>query len=166
MQNAGLDESQTEIKISRRNINNLRYVDNTILVAENESESCSVVSGSLRPHGLCRPWNSPGQNIGMGSLSLFQGIFPNQGSNSGLPHCRQILYQLNHQGSEEELKNLWWGWKKRVKSWLKTQHSKYKDHGIWSHHFMSNRRGKGRSSDRLYFLGFQDHCRQWLQPWN
>ena len=38
------------------------------------------------------PWNSPGQNTAMGSLSLLQGIFPTQGSNPGLPHCRQILY--------------------------------------------------------------------------
>ena len=43
-------------------------------------------------------WNSPGQNIGVGSLSLFQGIFPTQGSNP-CPHCRQILYQLRHEGS-------------------------------------------------------------------
>ena len=42
------------------------------------------------------PWNSPGQNPGVGSLSLLQGIFPTQGSNPGLPHCRQILYQLSH----------------------------------------------------------------------
>ena len=35
----------------------------------------------------------------MGSCSLLQGIFPTQGSNPGLPHCRQILYQLSHQGS-------------------------------------------------------------------
>ena len=54
------------------------------------SESCSVVSDSLRPHGLYSPWNSPGQDTGVGSLSLLQGIFPNQGSNSGLPHGRQI----------------------------------------------------------------------------
>ena len=44
-------------------------------------------------------WNSPGQDTGVGSLSLLQGIFPTQGSNLGLLHCRQILYQLNHQGS-------------------------------------------------------------------
>ena len=46
---------------------------------------------------LCEPyssWNSLGQNTGVGSLSLLQGIFPTQGSNPGLPHCRQILYQL------------------------------------------------------------------------
>ena len=50
-------------------------------------------------HGLYSPWNSPGHDIGMGSLSLLQGIFPTQGSNPGLLHCRQILYQLSHQGS-------------------------------------------------------------------
>ena len=45
------------------------------------------------------PWNSPGQNTGVSGLSLLQGIFPTQGSNPGLPHCRQILYQLSHKGS-------------------------------------------------------------------
>ena len=59
----------------------------------------SVVSDSLRPHGLYSPWNSLGQNTGVGSLSFLQGIFPTQGLNPGLPHCRQILYQLNHKGS-------------------------------------------------------------------
>ena len=63
------------------------------------SESCSIVSDSLWPHGLYSPWNSPGQNTGVGSLSLLQGIFPTQGSNPGLPHCRQILYQLSCKGS-------------------------------------------------------------------
>ena len=38
------------------------------------SESCSVVSDSLQPHGLYSPWNSPGQNIGVGSLSILQGL--------------------------------------------------------------------------------------------
>ena len=51
------------------------------------------------PHGLYSPWNSPGQNTGAGSLSLLQGIFPTQGLNSGLLHCRWILYQLSHEGS-------------------------------------------------------------------
>ena len=62
-----------------------------------ESESRSVVSDSLHPHGLYSPWNSPGQNTGVGSLSLLQGTVPTQGSNQGLPHYRQILYQLSHQ---------------------------------------------------------------------
>ena len=64
-----------------------------------ESESCSVVSKSLGPHELYSPWDSPGENTGVGSLSLLQGIFPTQGLNPGLPHCRQILCQLSHQGS-------------------------------------------------------------------
>ena len=56
-------------------------------------------SDSLRPHGLYNLWNSPGQNTGVGCHALLQGIFPTQGSNTGLPHCRQVLYQLRHQGS-------------------------------------------------------------------
>ena len=64
-----------------------------------ESESGSVVSDSLQPHGLYSPWNSPGQNTGVGCHSLLQGIFPIQGSNPGLPHCGRILYQLSHSGS-------------------------------------------------------------------
>ena len=52
-------------------------------------------------HGLYSPWNFPGQKTGVGSLSLLQGIFPTQGSNPGLLHCRQILYQLSHQESPE-----------------------------------------------------------------
>ena len=61
-----------------------------------ESESHSIVSNSLRPHGS--PWNSPGQNTGVGDFSLLQEIFPAQGLDQGLPHCRQILYCLSHQG--------------------------------------------------------------------
>ena len=57
-----------------------------------ESESRSVMSDSLRPHGLYSLWNSPGQNPGVGSLSLLQRIFPTQESNRGLLHCRGILY--------------------------------------------------------------------------
>ena len=49
-----------------------------------ESESCSAVSDSLRPHGLYSPRNSPGQNTAVGSRFLLQGIFPTQGSNPGL----------------------------------------------------------------------------------
>ena len=50
-----------------------------VFIGEGESESRSVVSDSLQPHGLCSPWNSPGQNTGVGSLSLLQGIFLTQG---------------------------------------------------------------------------------------
>ena len=72
---------------------------NCFFVFKNESESHSVMSDSLPPHGLCSPWNSPGQNTGVGSLFLLQGIFLTKGSKPGLPLCRQILYQLSHKGS-------------------------------------------------------------------
>ena len=58
-------------------------------------ESHSVI----QPHELYSSWNSPGQNTGVGSCSLLQGIFPTQGLNQGLLHRRQILYQLSYQGS-------------------------------------------------------------------
>ena len=61
------------------------------------SVSHSALHNSLGPHGLLCPWNSPGKNTGVGSHSLLQGIFPIQGSNPGLLHCRQILYHLSHQ---------------------------------------------------------------------
>ena len=77
-----------------------------------ESESHSIVSDSLRPLGLYSPWNSPGQNTGVGSLSLLQGIFPTQGWNPGLPHCRQILHQLSHQGSPNKAEK---GFKNKTK---------------------------------------------------
>ena len=80
------------------------------------SEGCSVVSDSLQSHGLYSPWNSPGQNTRVGSLSLLQGIFPTQESNPGFPHCRRIPYQLSHQGRGRDFEELghhplfglWW----------------------------------------------------------
>ena len=66
--------------------------------------------------------------------------------------------------SEEELKNLLRKVKQESfyfrKNWLKIQHSKYEDHGNQSHHFMANRWGNNGNSDRLSFLGLQNHCRQ------
>ena len=48
---------------------------------------------------LLHPWDSPGKNIGVGCHFLLQEIFPTQGLNPGLPHCRQMLYHLSHQRS-------------------------------------------------------------------
>ena len=93
MRNAGLEEAQAGIKIAGRNINNLKYADDTTLMAENE----------------------------------------------------------------EELKSLLMKVKEEWKSWLKTQHSKNKDHGIRSHHFVANRWRNNGNSDRLYFLGLQNY---------
>ena len=67
------------------------------------SESRSVVSDSLPPHWLYSSWNSLGQNTGVGSLFLLQKIFPTQGLNPDLQHCRSILYQLSHNGRPKTL---------------------------------------------------------------
>ena len=76
-----------------------RFFDDGYSDCVSKSESHSVVSNSLWPRGLYSPLNCPGQNTGVGSLSLLQGIFPTQGSNSGFPLCKQIFYQLSHEGS-------------------------------------------------------------------
>ena len=60
------------------------------------NESRSVVFDSLQPHGLYSPWNSPGQNTGVGSLFLLHQIFPTQVLRRGLLHCRRIFYQLSY----------------------------------------------------------------------
>ena len=64
------------------------------------TQSCSTLCPhGLEPARLLCPWNSPGKNIGVGYHFLLQQIFPTQGWNMGLLHCRQILYHLSHQGS-------------------------------------------------------------------
>ena len=73
------------------------------------------------------------------------------------PYCRK------RRGTKEPLDE---SEREEWKSWLKTQHPKHKDHGIWSHHFMGNWWGNSGNSDRLYLLRLQSHCRWWLQPWN
>ena len=62
-------------------------------------QSCldSLQLHELWPARLHDPWNYPGKNTGVGSHFLLQGIFPSQGSNPRLLHCRQILYCLSHQ---------------------------------------------------------------------
>ena len=95
----------------------------TPIVYNSESESRSVVSDSLQPRVLYSPWNSPGQNTGVGSLSLLLGIFPTQGWNPGLLHCRQILYRLSHKGSIVCNRNA-------QTFWMPGQH--------WKHQFLSS----------------------------
>ena len=91
MWNARLDEAHAGIKISRRNMNNLRYADD---IAHKEER-------------------------------------------------------------KEELKSLDESERGEWKSWLKMQHLKNEDQGIWSHHFMANWWGDNGNSDRLYFWGLQ-----------
>ena len=94
MQNARLDEAQAAIKIARRGINNLRYADNTTLIAENEEE------------------------------------------------LKSLLMKVKEKSEKVGLK-------------LNIQRTK-----IWSHHFIANRQGNNGNSDRLYFLGLQNHWGQ------
>ena len=96
---ARLDEAQARIKIARRNINNLRYADDTTLMAKSEE-------------------------------------------------LKSLLMKVKE---------------KSEKAGLKLNIQKDEDHGIQSHHFMSNRWGENGNSDRLYFFGLQNHCRWWLQ---
>ena len=70
--------------------------------------NCSLMSDSFdsmdySPPGSSVQGDSPGKNTGVGCHALLQGIFATQGSNLGLPHCRQILYHLSHQGSPKIL---------------------------------------------------------------
>ena len=96
MQNATLDEAQAGIKIARRNINNLRYTDETTFMAEREEK------------------------------------------------LKSFLMKVKEESE---------------KAGLKLNIQKNEDHGIWSHHFMANRWGNNGYSERLYFLGLQNHCR-------
>ena len=65
-----------------------------------------VTPWTLAHQVLC-PWDSPGKNTGVGCHSPLQGIFPTQGSNLGLLHCRWVLYCLSHQGMHELLLLMW-----------------------------------------------------------
>ena len=89
-------------------------------MVQSKTESRSVASDSLQHYGLYSPWNSPGQNIGIGSHSLLQGIFPTQGSNPGLPHCRWFLYKLSHKGSPRILEWVAYSFS-RGSSWPRNQ---------------------------------------------
>ena len=90
MKNSGfqrLNVKKQECKISHQSF---------VLIEKNMKKNIyitiyKVMSNSLQPHGLHSPWNSPGQNTGVGSLSLLQGIFPTQASNPGLPHWAHSL---------------------------------------------------------------------------
>ena len=86
---------------------------------------------TVRPHGLqttrlLRPWDFPGKSAGVDCHFLLQKILPTQESNLGLPHCRQTLYCLSHQGSPLVLKrpikiilNFHWALKLYFAEWVK-----------------------------------------------
>ena len=70
----------------------------------------------LSPSHLICPWDFSGKNSGVGCCSLLQGIFPTQGMNTGLLHCRQILYHLSYQGRPATVNG---GLKIRANAWPK-----------------------------------------------
>ena len=75
-----------------------KYDSVLCLVAQSCLTLCDLMGCS--PPGSSVHWYSPGKNTGVGCHGLLQGIFPTQGSNPGLLHCRWILYRLNHQGRQ------------------------------------------------------------------
>ena len=84
-----------------------------------KSEICSVVSDFVIPWTIqSMEFSRP--EYWSGSVSLLQGIFPTQGLNPGLPHCRQILYQLSHKGSPRILDWVAYPFS-RGSSWLRNQ---------------------------------------------
>ena len=101
--NASLDDSQIGIKIASRNISNLRYADDTALLAESEEE------------------------------------------------LKSLLMKVKEESEKAGLK-------------LNVQKTKIMAYPVPSH--LANRWGNSGNSDRLYFLGLQNHCRWWWQPWN
>ena len=106
------------------------------------SKSHLVVSDSLLPHGLYSPWNSPGHNTGVGSLSLLQGIFPTQGLNPGLLHCRQILYPW----ATREVQEYWSGYPTLLQWIFPTQESNQGLlHCRWILYQLSYQDGKGNN---------------------
>ena len=116
----------------------------------------SVVSDSVRPHRrqparLPRPWDSPGKNTGVGHHALLQGIFPTQGSNPGLLHCRQILYQLSHQGSLYTCMNMC------VKAYLLCTHE------IISHWTIKMFLIMDEFSNKCWW-GWKQNLTLWIQP--
>ena len=127
------------------------------MVFWSESESHSVMSNSLRPHGLYSPWNSLGQNTGLGSLSHLQGIFPTQVSNPGLPHCSWILYQLSHQGSPRILE--WVGSLSLLQQIFPTQESK--PGFLHCRQILYQLSYQGSPKDMLPWPGIEPGLRQW-----
>ena len=76
----------------------------------------TLLALQLEPTSLFCPWNSPGKNTGVGCLFLLQGIFPTQGLNPGLLHCRWGLYHMSHQACLFFKKQLYTSYKDTLKS--------------------------------------------------
>ena len=98
LENSKRPQSYSQKQKSGRKMSALRVIikqSYNLKKRDEVSEDHAVVSDYLQSHGLYSPWNSPDQNTGVGSVFLFQGIFPTQGLNPGIQHCRWILCQLS-----------------------------------------------------------------------
>ena len=82
--------------------NSFLELDEEKIPEEHGNESRSVMSDSLPPHGLYRPWNCLGQNTGVGSLSLLQGTFPNPGIKPKSPALQSDSLPAEPQGIPPE----------------------------------------------------------------
>ena len=98
-----MDDTSAAVKffmdLSNCEIRDKSVVSSAFSCKNCESESRSVLSNSLQPHGPYSSWNSLVRILEWVVLPFSRGIFPTQGSNPGLPHCRQILDKLSHKGS-------------------------------------------------------------------
>jgi len=74
-----------------------------IMISNEVVQSCPTLCNlhGLEPARLLCPWDFPGKSAGAGCHFLLQEIFPTQRLNPDLPHCRQTLYHLSHQGSPD-----------------------------------------------------------------
>jgi len=132
MWNAGQDEAQIGTKIAARNTSYLRYADVKVKLKLLSCVQLFATPWIVACTKLLHPWDFQGKSTGVGCHCLLQGIFPTQGSNPGLSHCRQMLYRLSHQGSPCRRHHPYGRkWKElgpldeigKWNNWLKTQHS-------------------------------------------
>ena len=130
--NAEMDESQAELKIARRNINNLRYADDTTLMVVKRWK-----------------WRGTKEPLDECERGEWKSWFKTQHSPPNM-----VVKRWKWRGTKELVEE-------SEKAGLKLNIQKLRS---WSHHFMLNRWENNGNSDRLSFLGLQNHCRWWLQP--
>ena len=99
---AGLQEEEISLILCWRVPSHVLAFTPTEKDCRSVAQSCVTLCDPMdcSPPGSSVHGDSPGKNTGVGCHALLQGIFPTQGSNPGLLHCRRILYRMHHQGRE------------------------------------------------------------------